>query len=236
MKSNATNLASRGYVQYNNGSEKLHIYSLSEKLNLLKSTIATERTIGARLLGADKEIESIPNLIHALKNEQKIYCKIELSNTLALFGKYAIPALINVLGVIGNNQLKAISEKSFNKDCYPLPRDIAGRILIRIGIEALPKLAQLLKTKDYNKLSEATDTIGHINFYSKQNYAYNSLLKCYSENINHDVIRWKIIRAFSGYTESIKTLTDFLLTEKNILIKNEIERSMRILNKRINHE
>ncbi|MGB0862148.1 MAG: hypothetical protein ACPG19_04740 [Saprospiraceae bacterium] len=222
---------SRGYLLIGKESDFINI-SFQKKIELLHSKIPIERTLGARLLIHSKSIETTHYLINALKSEGKLYSKIEICNTLSLFQELAIEPLIKCLGKIGNNQHKAIPDKEFKKDSYPLPRDIASRTIIRIGVKAIPSLINHLKTDDKELLSELIDTIGYIKFYNSVENILEHLLSCYFSNQQNDLIKWKIIRAMSGIFESESFLKREYLKSKNNILKREIERSLRLIEKR----
>ena len=147
----------------------------------------------------------------------------------AKLNEIAVNPLIMCLAKIGDNQHKTVPEKEFLKDSYPLPRDIASRTLTRIGKKAIPELLKELKTKDTSILSELIDTIGHINFNSKTENIYEPLKYCYNRNETEDLIKWKIIRAFSGISESEELLKELNAKIKNKRLKKEIERSVRLI-------
>lgn len=230
MKSKQEQLKSRGYLSEEFEPEFESI-SLNEKVKLLESKIAVERTLGARLLKNNPTKKTVEWLLEALKNEKKLYSKIEICNTLSELGEIAISPLINNLGKIGNNQHQSVPEKDFKKDSYPLPRDIVSRTLIRIGTKAIPNLLKELEIANESVLSELIDTIGHINFQSKVEGIYEFLKRCYDKNVTNDLIRWKIIRAMSGIKESEKFLNDQYILLENNRLKSEIKRSLRILKK-----
>lgn len=221
----------RGFIE-NGHKSSFNNLSYDKKLNLLKSKIATERTLAARLLQFYKTDETVSYLIMALKNEQKLYSKIEICNTLTLLGNIAIMPLINCLGKIGNNQHKTIPEKPFLKDSYPLPRDIASRTLSSIGKKAMPKLLIALQKNDLQNLSELIDAIGHIHFNYKTENIFNQLKSCYYKNETNSLIKWKLIRAFSGVSESAIFLQEQYHKTDHILLKREIERSLRLIDRK----
>ncbi|ADV48739.1 hypothetical protein Celal_1426 [Cellulophaga algicola DSM 14237] len=223
-------LQNRGYLPEGIEPNYEHTF-FDEKVMLLKSKIATERTLGARLLKNNKSEITVEHLINALKKEKKLYTKIEICNTLIELDKMAILPLIMCLGQIGNNQHKTVPEKEFLKDSYPLPRDIASRTLIRIGKKAIPELIKKVKTTDRAVLSELIDTIGHINFNFKAENIYQPLMSCFHRNKTDDLIKWKIIRAFSGLPESIAFLTELNAEIRNKRLQKEIERSIRLIKK-----
>ena len=160
-----------------------------------------------------------------------MYSKIEICNSLSKLNDIAVSPLINCLGKIGGNQHKIVPEKEFLKDSYTLPRDIASRTLIRIGEKAIPELLKELEIGKEGVLSELIDTIGYINFYSKVKGIFESLIFCYVLNENNDLIKWKIIRAMSGISESESFLDEQYSKTNNNRIKKEIDRSLRLIKK-----
>ena len=225
MKSSIEELENRGFIAVGI-EQKYPDASFEQRTELLKSNLPCERALGARLLGNYPDLKAIDCLINALKKEKKLYSKIEICNSLVSFGKDAVVPLIHLLGKIGNNQHVDIPETSFKKNSYPLPRDIAARTLIRIGATALPDLVAGLGSNDLSMLSELTDTIGFICFYEPQPYLLEPLKDCFYRNEQHDVIKWKIIRAMSAFPESRSFLEGQQEQEDNARLKSEIERSL----------
>jgi len=231
MKSSEEQLESRGFITigYENGFSDL---SFNERIKLLRSDSPVERSLGARLLSNNKNIESISQLIIALTIEKKLYPKIEICNSLVSFGKTAVVPLTEFIGKIGINQHRKVSESKFKKDNYPLPRDIACRTLIRIGDDALSYLLELLDSKETTILSEVIDTIGFICFYNTHTGIYSKLLECFDRNHHNDLIRWKIFRALSAFPESEPFLNNQKQQSVNLHVISEIDRSLYIIGKR----
>ena len=226
MKSKIEELENRGFIA--NGIEQNYPdASFEQRKVLLKSKLPCKRTLGARLLGNYPDLRAIDCLIDAFIKEKKLYTKIEISNSLVLFGKDVVIPLIQLLGKIGNNQYTAIPEKDFKKNSYPLPRDIAARTLIRIGTVALPDLVTGLKSNNEDSLSELIDTIGFICFYEPQPNLFGELKDCFYRNEQSDLIKWKLFRAMSAFPESILFLKG--QQEHNARLKCEIERSLILL-------
>jgi hypothetical protein len=229
MKSNPNQLKSRGFLprEFENSFPGI---SFSEKLKLLKSDDATERTLGARLLF--KETLAVAELIQALRAEKKLYTKLEICNALISIGEQAVSPLIAELGKIGKNQYTSIPEKEFEKLNYPLPRDIVARTLAFMGEPALPELLNALENVNSKQLSEAIDAVGYICFYNTHPQAYQHLMKCWTKNIHSDLICWKIVRAMSAFSES----SSFLLEQKRSILNQriivEIDRSLKLIDKR----
>lgn len=234
MKSKKEDLSKRGYLDSEMEKKFLNL-SFDQKLQLLQSNIAKERTLGARLLHDDHNF-AVEELIEALSSETKLYPKIEISRTLVSYKKKSVKSLIIKLGKIGSNQYETIPLKEFKKDNYPLPRDIASRTLANIGKEALPELLKILNFGTQKQLSEAIDAIGYICFYNYQPNIFEKLQKCYFNNVNNSLIRWKIIRAMSSFPESKPFLEEQKRIDPNPRIVKEIERSLRLIDKQRNNK
>jgi len=230
LKSNTTQLANRGFIN-NNIEHNYNNLLFNQKVDLLNSKLATDRTLGARLLSINREISAVDILINALKKEKKLYTKIEICNSLVTFGQHAVVPLINQLGKIGNNQYKQIPTQPFKKINYPLPRDIAARTLMRIGEKALPHLLPVLKSKNTLQLSEAIDVVGYICFYNYQPSVFNYIEECFMCNKQNPLIQWKLIRAMSAFPESKEFLKNLLAT--NTLLTTEINRSILLIERNI---
>jgi hypothetical protein len=136
MQTKQKQLQNRGYAEDGIESEFENV-SFDKKIELLESKIATERTLGARLLKEDKTKITVEHLIKSLKTEKKLHPKIKICNTLSELNEIAIDPLIMCLAKIGDNQHKKVPENKFLKVGYPLPKDIASRTLIRIGKKSL---------------------------------------------------------------------------------------------------
>ena len=231
MKSTEKQLENRGYFSSKIESEFAE-KSFDELIELLNSKSAVERTVSAKLITKRKNSKSIPFLCLALEKEKKLYTKIEICNSLVSYGKSAIPELVKLLGKIGNNQHKHIPNTEFKKNNYPLPRDIVARTIIRIGKDALPLLTENLKSNDTLKISETIDAIGYICFYDKQEKIMLNLINCYEYYSENELIKWKIIRALSAFTESEKSLNKEYKHIENDRLKQEIKRSEKLIKQR----
>lgn len=230
MKSNAAQLESRGYVA-NDIENSYATISFEQRVTLLKSKQATERTLGARLLIKQSDLQVINCLITALQVETKLYTRLEICNSLVSYGRVAVIPLIAVLGKIGNNQYRIVLTVDFKKVSYPLPRDLAARTLIRIGTVALPDLLTALNSTDIVQLSEAIDAIGFICFYDYQSAIAGELEDCFYRNSQSELVKWKIFRAMSAFAETIAFLNQQLKLNAGAL-KAEIERSLCLIKKR----
>lgn len=231
MRSKQEQLENRGYLAEGLESKFLGL-SFEKRIELLQSKVPINRTLGARLLINSKENETVEYLLNALRIEKKLYSKIEICNSLAALGNLSIKPLIGMLGQIGNNQYNKVPEKEFKKDSYPLPRDIVSRILIRIGIKALPDLLKILDSTNRKQISETIDAIGYLCFYNYKPEVYEKLKDCYLKNSTDDLIKWKIIQAMSGFTKSKSFLKEQKQQLQNPRLIKEIERSISLIQKR----
>ena len=229
MKSTEKQLENRGCFSSKIESEFAE-KPFNELIELLNSESAVERTVSARLITKTKNSKSIPFLCLALEKEKKLYSKIEICNSLVSYGKEILPEIVKRLGKIGNNQHKHIPETEFKKNNYPLPRDIAARIIIRIGIDALPLLTENLKSNDTLKISETIDAIGYICFYNRtEENIISNLMSCYKNHSDNELIKWKIIRAMSAFQKGEKFLNEEYGIIESIRLKQEIKRSIKII-------
>ncbi len=97
MQNRQEQLEKRGYLEGGMESEFGNI-SFEKRIELLESEIATERTLGARLLKENKNEITVDYLMKALKIEKKLYPKIEICNTLSELNEIAVNPLIKILG------------------------------------------------------------------------------------------------------------------------------------------
>ena len=227
MKSTPQQLKNRGYVQEELNKE-FQNRSFEELIELLKSNTAVVRTWAARYLTASKNPAVIDRLCWALQKEKKLYTKIELANTLVSFGIPALPALILLLGKIGNNHHKIPVREITTKKSYPLPRDVAARTIIRFGTCALPFLKEVLLSGNADQMSEAIDAIGHLCFYNRNEKYLPFLIHCY-RNADSDLIKWKLIRSMCSFPDSAQFLDEITDQTKNEVMNEEIIRIQKIL-------
>lgn len=228
MRSTKDALLERGFADI--GLELLCAgLGLEDKLSLLHSGIAFERTLAARLLLKNKDEKAIQPLIEALRKEKKLYPKMEICKTLVSFGAPAVKPLIDELGKIGKNQHITVPQEKFKKKSYPLPRDIVSRTLGYMGTPALPDLLNSLEKLNKEQLNAAIDSIGYICFYNHCHDVFDRLKACFLLHKENELIRWKVIRAMSAFPESKTFLSEQILHEYNTGIKLEIERSLSLI-------
>ena len=231
MKSSINELKSRGFVDK---SQINHDVSVPSLKNLLASETPEKRTLAAIII-QEKNISClIPDLILSLKIEKKLYSKIAISEALISFKEKSIENLIPLIGQIGNNQHKKLPTKLFSKDNYPLPRDIIARILSQMSVDVIPILLNEAYKMPRDQLLEAIDVMGNISYYSKNSESLNLLFNLFEKNRNDKLMIWKIIRAFSAFSDTkiIKELEKVSVDSKIEQHLWEAKRSLRLINKR----
>lgn len=198
MKSNIKQLRSRGYIEEE---EILDYVNLSKKelLEMLESEVASNRTISAKLLKRFKKPEVMQALISRLTIEDKLYTKIAISESLGDFGEEASKELVKYLGKVGNNQHRTLPNKKFKKKNYPLPRDIIGRTICKLGKPALNTLKKCLNNGDYLQVLEAIDAIGYISYYENDITAEEDVINMIESYKDDELMVWKLIRALQSF-------------------------------------
>lgn len=238
MKSSDSQLRSRGKIT----SEDLQQYSNHTKIELLemlKSKEAYKRTIAVKILSEKYDLtDDLMHLfLHTLKQEKKLYTKIELCDALSKGDVQSAKIMVEYLGQIGNNQHTELPTNGFNKKSYPLPRDIIARTLAHMKEDILPVLMDVLKTNNIPAIREVIDAIGFICFYNKIHFntqIVDELILCLNENYNDDIIRWKLVRAFESFNDInlIHILMEIKQNDSQLVIRNEAKRSLKIINNR----
>ncbi|ABR49480.1 hypothetical protein Amet_3352 [Alkaliphilus metalliredigens QYMF] len=198
MKSNEEQIRKRGYIE----EDELNCYRPFTKVQLLKllqSDIASDRTIAAKLLVEYKDIEVVKVLIAKLVTEKKLYTKIALSESIGSHGEKASKLLIEYLGKVGNNQHTSLPSKPFNKNNYPLPRDIIARTLCKIGKPAIRPLRSCLYDGDYLQVLEAIDAIGFISYYDDDITSLDDIIGLLHKYQEDDLMTWKLLRTLQAF-------------------------------------
>ena len=227
MKSSDSQLRSRGKIT----SEDLQQYSNNtqiELLEMLKSKEAYKRTIAVKILSEKYDLTNdlIHLFLHTLKQEKKLYTKIELCDALSKGDVQSAKIMVEYLGQIGNNQHTELPSNGFNKKSYPLPRDIIARTLAYMKENILPILMDVLKTNNVSAIREVIDAIGFICFYNKIHFntqIIDALTLCLRNNYNDNIIRWKLVRAFESFNDInvIKTLMEIEQNDSQLVMQIE---------------
>ncbi len=233
MKSNLKQLRNRGLVN-NADLLKYKTKTEDELIAFLTDPVPWKRTVGVRLLAATRDEKYLPHFIELLKKETKLYTKIAVSEVLVEYGQKSLCYLVPLLGRIGNNQLRVPQLVDINKKSYPLPRDIAARIIIRIGTAAIPELTELLESGTERQIPETIDAIGHISHTFNDSSSEQPLFDLLSKSGDNELIEWKIIRAFQAFTSDRvqRYLTGIISSHSNTVFIKEAQRSLRRINER----
>jgi HEAT repeat protein len=233
IKSNPIQLRNRGYIEDN---DLLSYKKCTKKelIQLLKSKVSIERTIAARLLGNYKDEETMDSLIEALLIEKKLYTKIAITESISLCGEKASQPLIKYLGMVGSNQHKVLPDKPFNKNNYPLPRDIIARTICKIGVPALKQLKKCLYTGEYEQIIEAVDAIGFISYYNNNDECFDDIIELFSKHKNDNLMIWKLLRCLQAFPKekSIELLREYS-DSKIKQLKWESERSLKQIQRNV---
>jgi hypothetical protein len=232
MKSNEEQLRNRGYIEDKELEQYSHLTRL-QLIELLQSNIASERTIGARLLVRYKDIEVIKILISMLISEKKLYTKIALSESIGMYGKEASEILIEYLGKVGNNQHKSLPSKPFKKKNYPLPRDIIARTICKIGKPALNPLRRCLHNGEYTQILEAIDAIGFISYYEEDTTSLDDVIQLFAKYKDDSLMIWKLLRSLQAFkNEKVLEILKLYTTSSVEQHKWEAKRSLEQINRR----
>lgn len=231
LKSSVKQLVERGFLFENERHQIPDIFA-NEACALVNSPVPAKRTLGACCLASLQCKQGIAHLLTQLQVEKKLYCKLALCDALVTYQDAAIPGLVNLLGKIDANQYKTIPLKPFGKKGYPLPRDIAARTLIRMGVKPLPHLKKVLKNGELYQISEALDALGYICFYHEEETSFDSVLHCFREHSSNLLIQWKAIRAMSAFNESRHWLNSLASQTLYPQLEAEALRSQEIINRR----
>ncbi|UTB32163.1 MAG: HEAT repeat domain-containing protein [Methanobacterium sp. ERen5] len=177
-------------------------------IQMLKDKNPQKRTAAAKILGKTPNSKNVAILCGAMKNEKALYSRIAMSESLGEMGEIAVPNLIDLLGMLGNNQERELPTKYFKKKNFPLQHDLAARTLVKVGRPALPYLIKTIKsTPDVFTKEQAADTIGGITYKTQDQSAVDIIIQTTLENINNpdnSVLLWKSVRALSGFQKNRK--------------------------------
>jgi hypothetical protein len=201
MKSTQQQLESRGFVSDDTIPVVANVAE-SDILKLLHSLVACERTLGAKLAGRFQYMALLPVACNLLETEKKLYTKLALADCIVSYGVAALDVLIPLLGKIGSNQHRVAAAIDLNKKSFPLPRDIVARIIIRLGVSALPRLEEIIRSGAYTQKLEAIDAIGHIAYTSNNLRSEKVLFALLNQYPQDNLILWKVTRSFQSYNSN----------------------------------
>jgi HEAT repeat protein len=199
-----------------------------ELIHLLDDLQPQNRAAAARLLGERRCADAVDALCARLAAEKALYARLAVGEALAAIGLPALPGLISLLGKIGDNQYHAVPDAGFYKKSYPLPRDLAARVLIRMGGAALPMLEEAVRNGERSSTLESVDAIGHIAFNAKNIRSQGVLLDLYRRSSGDTLLRWKLIRAFQSFpsAEVREILEEIIQHDSNPIMRSDALRSL----------
>ena len=227
MKDHSTARKQRGEITAKDLEPFRHLTD-GELTCLLRDPDPQSRAAAARLLGDRRCADAVGALCERLSAEKALYARLVAGEALAAIGMPALPGLISLLGKIGANQYRAVPDTGFYKKSYPLPRDLAARVIIRMGEAALPALEEVIQQGDRASRLEAVDAIGHIAFYSKDIRSQGVLLNLYCRSSGDELTRWKLVRAFQSYPAVgvRELLVEIILSDPNPVMRCDALRSL----------
>lgn len=227
VKDHSTDRKQRGEITAKNLEPFRHLTD-GELTCLLRDPDPRSRAAAARLLGDRRCADAVNALCERLAAEKALYARLAAGEALAAIGLPALPGLISLLGKIGGNQYRALPETGFFKKSYPLPRDLAARVIIRMGEAALPALEEVIRQGQRDSVLEAVDAIGHIAFYSKNTRSQGVLLDLYRRSSGDELTRWKLARAFQSFpsTEVRELLEEIIQTDSDPVMRSDALRSL----------
>ncbi len=227
MKDHSTARKKRGEITANDLKPLQHLTD-DELVRRLDDPEPYKRSAAARLLGDRCRAEAVNALCERLRTEKALYARLAAGEALAAIGLPALPGLISLLGMIGDNQYRAIPETGFYKKSYPLPRDLAARVIIRMGEDALPALEEVIQHGQRDAILEAVDAIGHIAFYTRNARSQGVLLNLYRRSSGDELTRWKLTHAFQSFpaAEVRELLEEIIQTAPNPVLRCDALRSL----------
>jgi HEAT repeat protein len=197
-------------------------------IGLLNDPLPQNRTAATRLLGDRRCAEAVNALCERLANEKALYARLAAGEALAAIGQPALPALASLLGKIGSNQYRTVPNTGFYKKSYPLPRDLAARVIIRVGETALPYLEDVIRQGQREAILEAVDALGHIAFYTGNTRSEGLLLNLYRKSAGDELLCWKLIRAFQSFPSAAvrELLEEIIQHNENPILRCDALRSL----------
>lgn len=104
----------------------------------------------------------------------------------------------------------------------------------KIAVDVISILLIEVDKMQREQLLEAIDVMGNISYYYKNTESLNFLLNLFEGNKNDELMIWKIIRAFSAFSEPkiIKILEVVINDSKIEQHVWEAKRSLRLIKKR----
>ncbi|MFQ8705099.1 MAG: hypothetical protein ACLR9T_03475 [Thomasclavelia sp.] len=235
MKSNPETLRKRGFIT-SIEAQSFFLYSKEELFKLLGDKQAVNRTAALCVL---KKIISINELdeilLKMLTKEKALYTKLEICNILATGNALTIERMIPYVGKIGGNQYHNIAKKVSMKKSYPLPRDIIARTMAKMDSRYFESILENLHCKNDLVVAEIIDAVGWQVFYHQElavEKYYQVIIDLLNKHRNNEFMLWKLIICLSSFNQAEDLLRHWNCN--NLIIKQEIQRSIDLIVKRKN--
>lgn len=233
MKTNVEILRKRGFLT-NTEAEPYFLYSKEELLELLNDKQAVNRTAGLYVLKTIVNINELDEIVlKMLVKEKALYTKIEICDILADGNELTIKKMIPYIGRIGGNQHRTIPKRCSKKKSYPLPRDIIVRTMAKMDPQYFDVILENINHKDELVVAEIIDAVGWQIFYHQElatEKNYQIILDTIKRYQNNEFMLWKLIICLSAFNQAEILLKQW--QSDNLVIKQEIERSIDLINKR----
>lgn len=183
---------------------------------MLKNDDPQKRTAAATILGNRQDKKAILALCNTLKIEKSLYSRIAMSEALGKIGEPSVGNLINLIGIIGNNQELNLPSKYFKKKSFPLQRDMAVRTLVKVGTPATHYLINLLeKESDIFIIEQTIDAVGGIAANTGDKRGFSVIISTLKRFSDDNLVVWKCVRALSGFRLNIESSETLLKVLKS---------------------
>lgn len=168
-----------------------------------------------------------------LVKEKALYTKIKICDILADGNELTIKRMIPYIGKIGANQHRTIPKRCSKKKSYPLPRDIIARTIAKMDSRYFDVILENINNQNDFVVAEIIDAVGWQIFYHQElaiEKNYQVILDTIKRYQNNEFMLWKLIICLSAFNQAESLLKQW--QSDNFVIKQEIERSIGLINKR----
>ena len=238
-KSNREELRKRGFIE-NDDIDKCIDLKYDELIKRVNSKVAEERTVAIHILFNKFGLEHetfIQAILEQLCDEKCLYTKLKICEVLQTGDIFVVEKMIPFLGKIGNNQHRKLPEKISEKISYPLPRDIIARTLGKMDIVILQVLLKVFESNDKYSIYEVLDAVGFLVFYNNEvanSTLFNKIILLLERYNDDELMLWKVIICLSAFPlMECKEFLLSLLQSNNSIIKEEVERSLKLISMKI---
>lgn len=233
MKTSTDILRKRGFLT-DTEAEPFFLSSKEELLELLNDKQAVNRTAALNVLKTIVNINELDEiLLKMLVKEKALYTKIKICDILADGNELTIKRMIPYIGKIGANQHRTIPKRCSKKKSYPLPRDIIARTIAKMDSRYFDVILENINNQNDFVVAEIIDAVGWQIFYHQElaiEKNYQVILDTIKRYQNNEFMLWKLIICLSAFNQAESLLKQW--QSDNFVIKQEIERSIGLINKR----